>query len=117
MLSILIYSHEGRDVGTADVVGAYLKAYMDDYILMKFTGASVDILCAMNAEHEKNVTMKNGIKVLYGRLIKAIYGCVESALLRYDLFYGQLKEMSFVLNPYNSCIADCVKQRGGKTAE
>ncbi len=36
MLSILIYSHEGRDVGTADVVGAYLKAYMDDYILVKF---------------------------------------------------------------------------------
>jgi hypothetical protein len=51
MLSILIDAHEGRDVGTADVAGAYLKAYMDDYVLMKFTGASVGILCAMNAAH------------------------------------------------------------------
>ena len=45
MLSILMDAHEGRDVATADVAGAYLKAYMDDYVLMKFTGASVDILC------------------------------------------------------------------------
>ncbi|KAI2510045.1 Reverse transcriptase (RNA-dependent DNA polymerase) [Fragilaria crotonensis] len=107
MLSILIDAYENRDVGTADVVGAYLKAFMDDYVLMKFVGASVDILCEMNPEHIKNVAIENGVKVLYVRLIKAIYGCVKSALLWYDLFYGELKEMGFVLNPYDSCIANC----------
>jgi hypothetical protein len=30
LLSLLIDAHEGRDVATADVVGAYLRAYMDD---------------------------------------------------------------------------------------
>ena len=29
LLSIFIDAHEGRDVVTADVAGAYLKAYMD----------------------------------------------------------------------------------------
>ena len=58
----------------------------------------------------KKVSIENGIKVLYVRLVKAIYGCVKSAffLWWYDLFYGHLKKMGFVLNPYNSCIANCV---------
>jgi hypothetical protein len=108
MLSILIDAYKNRDVGTADVAGAYLKAYMDDYVLMKFSGASVDILCQMNPGHIKNVAIERGIKVLYVRLVKAIYGCVKSALLWYDLFYGHLKKMGFTLNPYNFCIANCV---------
>jgi hypothetical protein len=39
MLSIMIDAHEGRDVATADVAGAYLKADMDDFVIMKFTGS------------------------------------------------------------------------------
>jgi hypothetical protein len=39
MLSITIKdAREGRDVATADVAGAYLKADMDDFVIMKFTG-------------------------------------------------------------------------------
>jgi hypothetical protein len=45
MLSILIDAHEGRDVATADVTGAYLRIYMDGVVIMKFTGEFVDILC------------------------------------------------------------------------
>ena len=62
---------------------------MDKYVLMNFTGAFVDILCAMNPIHLRFVVIENGVKVLYDRLIKAIYGlaCVKSALLFYDLFY------------------------------
>jgi hypothetical protein len=94
MLSIMIDANKNRDVlATADVIGAYLKALMEDFVLMKFVGNSVDILCKMNPAHTKNVTTENGVKVLYVRLIKAIYGCVKSALLRYDLFHGHLKEM------------------------
>ena len=107
MLSIMIDAHEGRDVATADVAGAYLKADMDDFVVMKFTGESVDILCNMNPEHTNFVSNEKGNKVLYVRLVKAIYGCVKSALLWYDLFHNTLKEMGFVLNPYDSCIANC----------
>jgi Reverse transcriptase (RNA-dependent DNA polymerase) len=54
------------------------------------------------------VVIENGKKVLYVRLIKAIYGCVQSALLWYKLFYGTLEKMGFVLNPYDPCIANCM---------
>ena len=80
-LTILIDAYEKRDVGTADVAGAYLKALMDNYVLMKFSGDSVDILCRMNPDHTPFVAVESGKRVLYARLVKAIYGCVKSALL------------------------------------
>ena len=72
----MIDAHEQRDVATADVAGAYLKAYMKDYVLTKFTGASVDILCEMNPKYVPFVAIENDIKVLYVHLIKAIYGAM-----------------------------------------
>lgn len=109
ILSIIIEAFEGRDVATADVAGAYLKAHMDDFVVMKFVGTSVRILCELNPSHEQNVVFENGVEVLYARLIKALYGCVKSALLLYKLFTGTLKKMvGFVLNPYNLCVANCM---------
>jgi hypothetical protein len=42
------------------------------------------------------------------RLLKAIYGCVKSALLWYEKFSGTLKNMGFTINPYDPCVANCV---------
>lgn len=106
MVSIDTDAHEHRDVATADIAGAYLKAYMKDYVVMKFTGTSVDILCDMNQKYVPFVAVENGTKVLYVRLIKAIYGCVQSALLWYKMFHSHLKEIGFELNPYDPCIAN-----------
>jgi hypothetical protein len=50
--------------------------------------------------------LENGKKVLYLQLLKALSGCVQSALLWYKLFSGTLKEMGFELNPYDPCIAN-----------
>jgi len=50
--------------------------------------------------------VETGRKVIYVQLVKALYGCVVSALLWYELFLGYLKEMGFEINPYDSCIAN-----------
>jgi hypothetical protein len=106
MISLMIDAKERRDVATADVVGAYLLVDMDEYVLLKLTGNSVDIICTVNSEYNFFVVIENGVKVLYQQLLKALYGCVQSALLWYELFSGTLKEMGFELNPYNLCIAN-----------
>ena len=108
MLTILVEAHEARDVGIADVAGAYLKADMVDFVIMKFTGASVDLLCLLNSEHEAFVVMEGKAKVLYVRLDKAMYGCVKSAFLWYDLLSTSLQKMGFVINPYDPCVANCI---------
>ena len=92
MLSILADAYELRDVATADVAGAYLKADMDDFVLMKFVGTSVKILCDLNPKHREFVVIENGVEILYVRLIKALYGCVKSALLWYEMFVSCLKK-------------------------
>ena len=108
MLSLMIDAKEKRNVATADVVGAYLKANMKDFVIMKFTGKAVRMMCEMNSDYEQFVTTDgNGQEVLYVRLLKALYGCVQSALLWYDLFTNSLKDMGFVLNPYDPCVANC----------
>ena len=53
MVSIIVDAFERRDVATADIAGAYLKAHMKDYTIMKFSGPSVDILCELKPEYAR----------------------------------------------------------------
>lgn len=70
MLPLLIYTHEGRDVGTVDVVGAYLLANIADSVLAKLICNVVDIMCKVNKTYLPFVSMENVVKVLYMRLTK-----------------------------------------------
>ena len=44
---------------TADVVGTYLKAFMDDIVIMKFVGTTVRMLRKLNPEHKHFVTVQD----------------------------------------------------------
>ena len=50
--------------------------------------------------------MENGIKVLYMRVLRSIYGCIKAAMLWYDLYTQKLKELGFELNAYDMCVAN-----------
>ena len=105
-MSLIIDAHEGRDVAIADVVGAYLKAKMEDYVLVKLVGKEVEIMCKVSDKYKEFVGMENGKRVLYLRLKKALYGCMQSAILWYDTFKGALQEMGFQINKYDRCVAN-----------
>ena len=38
--------------------------------------------------------------------MKALYGCIKSTLLWYELFTGELRKMGFELNRYDKCVAN-----------
>ena len=40
------------------------------------------------------------------RVLRALYGCLESALLWYELYSSTLVDMGFVMNPYDMCVAN-----------
>ena len=87
MISLAIDAHEGRKVSTADVEGAYLHADMDEKVIMMFDGKMVDYMIAVNPEYKKFVhTTNTGRRILYVQLLKALYGCMQSALLWFKLF-------------------------------
>ena len=55
---------------------------MEDFVILKLVGEAVDIMCQVNLKYKHLVVVKHGKKeVLYLQLPKALYGCVQSALL------------------------------------
>ena len=81
VITLLIDAKESRDVATADVVGIYLNAYMRDFVIIKLVGEEVELICKLNPEYRKYIVWERGKKVLNLQLIKALYGCIKSALL------------------------------------
>ena len=111
IVTSLIDTYEGRDVGTFDIPGAFLQAKLapkpnNERVLMKLVGQFVDIMCNVNPEHIKNVIDENGKKVLYMEVLQAIYGCIESALRWYELFSETLVKEGWEINPYDKCVAN-----------
>jgi hypothetical protein len=102
----MIDAYENRDVAVADVTDAYLHAHMKDFISMCFTGWAVDVLFEVNPEYSQFTAYEGKTKVLYVRCNKAIYGCVVSGMLWYELFSQTLEQHGFIINPYDFCVAN-----------
>ena len=86
--SLLIGAYEGRNYISFDVPGAFLQANMPDdkLVILKFKGRMADMLADVNEKYRKHLIKEGGKTVLYVKVIRAIYGCIESALQWYKLF-------------------------------
>jgi hypothetical protein len=103
-----IDAFEGRDVAIVDVPGAFLTADMDEEVLMCLRGKIAELMVKTSPEiYRKYVYFGPDNKhVLYVKLLKALYGCLRSALLFYQKLLGDLEENGFTLNPYDPCVAN-----------
>ena len=79
---------------------------MEDFVVVKLVGDEVDIISNLNSVYREYVTTENGKKVLYLQLVKALYGCIKSALLWYECFTNCLFDMGFKLNKHDQCVAN-----------
>ena len=107
-LTSLIDAVEGRDKAVTDIKGAYLNAKMKDEVFMKIMGPEIDLFVEIDQDLAKYIAVEKGKRVLYVQLDKALYGCVQSALLWYELYSETLADMGFELNPYDLCVANAV---------
>ena len=108
MATLVIDAKEQRDVAIFDVPGAYLHADMPDdkFVLLKLEGEFVNIMCDVNPNYIPFVRTEKGKKVLYLQLLKALYGCIESALLWYNCYTNSLNKLGFKINETDKCIAN-----------
>ena len=107
--TFMIDAHERRNVGVVDIPGAYLHAEMeheDGRVVMVFRNEFVDLLCKVDKKYKPFVCIVNGRKVLFVKVLRAIYRCIKSALLWYKLFSTTLENMGFKINPYDRCVAN-----------
>ena len=108
LLTSIIDAIEQRDKAVTDIKGAYLNAKMRGEVLMKIKGIEVDLFCEIDPSLDLFVTYEKGIKVLYVQLDRSLYGCVQSALLWYELYSTTLKDIGFKLNPYDLYVANAI---------
>ena len=52
---------------------------------------------------------ERGKKVIYLKIKKALYECIESALLWYNLFLNKLTGLGFKVNPYDRYMANKIR--------
>ena len=94
-------AHSGHHVMTLDHKAAYLNAKMEGPpVEMLLTPEVVDTLCRMDIKHRQYVRKDGKIAV---RLKKALYGCVQSAMLWYRELASTLEALGFQKNPYDIC--------------
>ena len=108
--TLLIDVYEGRDVGIFDIPGAYLHAKMpnEHQVILKIKGKFVDIMCDVNEDFKEYILFENRVKVLYLKVLRALYGCIRSALLWYNLFTETLVKEGYEINQYDRCVANKV---------
>ena len=105
--TLVIDAHEERDIATFNIPVAYLHAEMpaDKNVILKLCGHFVDIMCDINKEYSQYVRYEQCKKVLYFKVLRKIYVCIESALQWYNVYTQTLKAEGYILNEYDRCVA------------
>jgi hypothetical protein len=92
-LMVVIDALEGRDVAIIDIPGAFMQVDIDKQVHIRFTGKMVDMLLEIDPDmYGPCVTMERKEKVMYVKLLKALYGTVRTARLFWEKLSGKLAE-------------------------
>ena len=98
-----IAAHEKRQIMTMDVETAYLNAKMIEGkpVYMRLDPLITSILTQLDAKYDQYKDSKGSVIV---KLDRALYGCVESAVLWYKDLRETLEADGYQVNPYDLCV-------------
>lgn len=99
-IAAAVAAGEKRFAATTDVEGAYLHCKMIGRVIVRMDKRLTAILVELFPEYLPFV--HNGELLLI--LLKALYGCIESARLFFDHVRGTLLAYGFEENPYDQCV-------------
>ncbi len=107
-VTAVIDVHEGWDVATFDIPGAFLHANSDEDITMILKGILAELMVQVAPNlYRKYITVdRKGSAILYVKMQKAMYGLLRSALLFYRKLVADLESAGFKINPYDPCVAN-----------
>lgn len=108
MLSIAIDAMERRTVKSADIVGAYLHAKMENKVVLVMSNKISLLLISLFPQYQSFLQPCGRLFCILGR---ALYGCKESGLLFNKHLHKSLTSLGFQRNPYDRCCYN--KDHGG----
>lgn len=83
LLNLLISIYKGRKFISFNVRGEFLQPKTNDnkLLLLKLKDNKVvNMMFEINPDHMPNVRYEGNVKVLYFKVMRTIYGCIEAAL-------------------------------------
>ena len=98
-----IAAKEKRLCEVGDIPGAYLNANLEAVVHMALDRIMSDELCKLDPSYAQYRDERGRIAV---QLLKALYGCVESAKLWYDDLSATLcsRKLGYYVNPEDPCV-------------
>ena len=106
-MTAVIDAMENRTVAVVDIPGAFMQADMDPGVYMRIDGAMAELLMEIDYDiYQPHMVKEKGKPVIYVELLKALYGTLRAARLFWETLSGKLQEWGFILNPYDSCVAN-----------
>ena len=105
LITSVIDTYEGIEVEIVDMPGSFLTFDQDEVINMTIKGKLAEVIVKTTPEVYQNyIAIEKGEMVLYVQILKAIYGCLCSALLLYRKLMDDLESIGLELNPCNTCV-------------
>jgi hypothetical protein len=106
----VIDAKQRRDVMTLDIPNAFVQTNIAQdgaKVIMKIRGQLVDILLELcPGVYDDYVRHEGKQKIVYVRMLKALYGMLISSLLYYKKFRKDIEAIGFEINPYDICVAN-----------
>ena len=96
-----IAAQQHRVVATADVKGAFLNANMSSDVFMTLNKELAQLMIEINPNY---IHYKNEKGCIVVKLIKALYGCIESAKLWYDEISTFIQSIGFIKSVNDQCV-------------
>jgi hypothetical protein len=101
-LMALIDAEERPEVAVVDIPGAFMQADMDEETFVRIHGKMAELLLEIDPEMYKPCVIYEGKeKVIYVKLLKALYGTLRAARLFWEKLSRQLMDWGFEINPYD----------------
>ena len=92
LITAVIDAKEERDVAVIDIQNSFVQTEMDNEVLMIMHGRLAELMAAVAPEmYNTYITIENIIKVLYVKLLMALYGTLKAALRVYQKLYRDLE--------------------------
>ena len=106
-ITAVIDATERRDVATVDIPGAFMQADIDETVIVRFTDEMAILLARIDPDlYDPYLEYENGKPVLYAKLLKALYGTVQAALLFWKELTSFLVSHGFELNENDLCLME-----------
>ena len=78
----------------------------DKQILLHIRDEFLDIMYEVNPDYKPYVQYENGNKVIYVKVMRVIYVCIDYDLLWCNFYVKNLKDLGFSINIYDNCVSN-----------